>query len=362
MPIVNNYPNVIVESSAVRLARYAQIVGYDENPFWGINHNIGDNQCRYIWLYADRMMVAKYLAEAQREVENNIGFLVGKHWTVEQKKPLECPTKARYGHVRALGIKATTVISSGEAVVVTSDPAVIGPLATTVTDPEEIVIFHPGTDVEIDPSSVVISGGQVTIEIPWCRLVASAFVDNPEAGWDYADVVTWGEATVDVKRVYNDTSTQAKLISNHSCNTQCISTGCSEYSQDACGYIRDPELGIIELYPAEYSAGSWSRRINCGCGGYEQEQLNYMSGVDLDYKTEDAGYQVEDIIVRLAHTKMPKEPCGCDPLRAMWTRDTKVSDMLTRERINCPFGMSDGAWTTWRWVENTKLVRGALAL
>jgi hypothetical protein len=361
MPIVNNYPNVIKEYSAVRLARYAQIVGYDENPFWGINHNVGENQCRYIWSLADRLMVAKYLGEAQREVENNIGFLIGRQWTVERKKPLKCPTFARWGHLRALGIKGVSIIASSEAVDHTSDPAAIGPIATTVTDPEEIVIFHPGTDMEIDPSSIVISGGSVTIEIPLCRMVIATFVDNPSAGWDYGDYDTWGEQTVDVKRVYNDTSTQAHLISNHPCNSACYSTGCSEFSTEACGYISDPEIGIIELYPAEYSGGTWTRsRGNCHCNGWEQEQLNYMSGVDLDYNIEDAGFQVEDIIVRLAHSKMPKEPCGCDPLKAMWNRDRLVSDFNTRERINCPFGMSEGAWTAWHWVMNTKLERGGI--
>jgi hypothetical protein len=185
-------------------------------------------------------------------------------------------------------------------------------------------------------------------------LVDAAHVDNPEVGWEYADVATWGETTVDVKRVYNDISTQAHLISNHSCSAYCSSTGCSTFIQDACGYIRDPELGIIELYPADYSGGVWTRR-NCGCGGYGQEQLNYMSGLEMNS-------QVEDIIVRLAHSKMPKEPCGCEPIRAMWARDRLQLDTYTRERINCPFGTSDGAWIAWRWVENIKLVRGALAL
>jgi hypothetical protein len=345
----------------VRLARYAQIVGYDENPFWGINHNVGENQCRYIWSFADRMMVAKYLGEAQREVENNINFLVGRQWTVERKKPLKCPTFSRWGHLRALGIRGVSVISSGEAVDHTTDPATIGPIATAITDPEEIVIYHPGTDVEIDPSEITFAGGNVTIKIPLCRMVLATYVDNPSAGWEYTDYDIWGEQTVDVKRVYNDTSTQAKLISNHSCNAYCSTSGCSTFSQDACGFITNPETGEIELYPAEYSSGTWTRsRNNCYCNGWEQEQLNYMSGVDLTYNAEDAGFQMEDIIVRLAHSKMPKEPCGCDPLKAMWTRDRFVSEFSTKERVNCPFGMSDGAWTAWVWVTNTKLVRGGI--
>jgi hypothetical protein len=57
---------------------------------------------------------------------------------------------------------------------------------------------------------------------------------------------------------------------------------------------------------------------------------------------------------------MPKEPCGCDPLRAMWQRDRLQLDTYTRERINCPYGTSEGAWIAWRWTENIKLVRGGI--
>jgi hypothetical protein len=30
-------------------------------------------------------------------------------------------------------------------------------------------------------------------------------------------------------------------------------------------------------------------------------------------------------------------------------RDRKQSEVLTRERLNCPFGPSDGPWFAWRW-------------
>jgi len=64
--------------------------------------------------------------------------------------------------------------------------------------------------------------------------------------------------------------------------------------------------------------------------------------------------QMEDAIVRLAHAKMPDEPCGCDVAQRMWKRDRNVPEVLTRERINCPFGMSDGAWIAWQFTRSFK--------
>lgn len=349
--IVNQWGEPIRECSAVKLARYAQLVGYDENPFWGINHNVGDNTCRYIWLYADRLLVAKYLCEAQSELESELGYLIGLQWTEELKKDLKCPMLAQYGYVQEFGIKAETVISAGETVDQTNDPAEIT-CATTVTDESEIVIYHPGTDIEISPSKVTIAGGVVTIEIPWCRLVQLQYVDNPSDGWQYSLHATWAEATVDVVRRYNDASTQGIMMTNHSCTNTCSSTGCSDFTQTACGYVRNPELGIVELHPANYSNGSWSKVNPCSCG-YKYAKLYYLSGMPLTKQTED-------MIVRLAHAKMPKEPCGCDPLKNMWAQDRALPQVYSRERINCPFGMSDGAWISWKWALGLKLVRGGI--
>ena len=350
--IVNLWGEPIRECSAVKLARYAQLVGYDENPFWGINHNVGDNVCRYIWTYADRLLVAKYLCEAQVELEAELNFLIGYQWTEELKKDLKCPMFTQYGYVVEFGVEKIVSISTGETIDFTSDPTVIGPIATTVTDPGEIVVYHPGTDIEITPSKVTISGGNVTIEIPRCRLVQLQYVDNPDVGWQYSQFATWAEDEVDVSQRFNDTSTQGIMLSNHTCSPSCAVTGCSDQLQTACGYVRNPEVGIVELHPANYSGGVWSKVNPCSCG-YKYAKLYYLSGMPLTKQTED-------MIVRLAHSKMPKEPCGCDPLKNMWAADRAMPEVFSRERINCPFGMSAGAWVSWKWALGLKLVRGGI--
>ncbi|NUN03980.1 MAG: hypothetical protein HUU41_22980, partial [Bryobacteraceae bacterium] len=71
-----------------------------------------------------------------------------------------------------------------------------------------------------------------------------ALADNPPEGWDYADVANF-EATVDVKRVYNDPSTNAVLVWPHQCSVVCAQGGCDEYTHAGCEYVRIPEIGTI---------------------------------------------------------------------------------------------------------------------
>ena len=203
------------------------------------------------------------------------------------------------------GIKGKTDISLGVAVSHAADPAVVGPIATTVTDENEIIVFHPGTDVEINPSAITISGGNVTIQIPRCRMVLASLAQTPADGLDYTDTTNF-EQTVDVKRIYNDTSTQGELVYPHGKSCGCVGTcscSCGEDTDTACIYVRDSETGIVDVLKATYSGGVWSRATTrCGCA--QIARLNYYAGLD------PLTPQAEDAIVRLAHSKMPDPPCG----------------------------------------------------
>jgi len=332
----------MIDSGALQLERYAQILGISECAFFGVNEGVGQGVCRPIWSLSERITAAQYLVDAQAELEKILKFPLGKRWFTDNQKPYHCATLTEWKYLLEAGVKVTTNISLAEAVVHTVDPAVIGPVATTVTSEDEIHVFHPGTDIEINPSAISIAGGNVTIDIPRCRLVTLAAADNPSNGLDYSDTSGTGpfEQTVDVKRVYNDPSTQAELISNHECSVSCSSLGCTAFQDDGCIYITDPVIGAVEVYPASYSGGVWSRKsIDCHCN-YRYAVLNYRAGVDLTP-------QLESMIVRLAHSKMPMQPCGCDEAIYMWKTDRNIPTALTRERVNCPFGLSDGAWYAW---------------
>lgn len=348
--------------NAVRLARYAQMAGFSECAFWGVFNPADpqDSACRPIQSLFDRQQIARYLAEAQEELEQIVGYPLAPRWFVDEIPFVGCGVvKARRSKVIAFGIRAETNIAIGTAVNHATDPAVIGPVATTVTDESEIHVFHPGTDVEIDPSAIVIAGGNVTISIPRCRLVVDP--DNPDVGWDYTDTAPGGpfEQTVDVKRIYNDDTTQALLVWPHRSSVNCTNAACcvtcTEYTHEACGYVRDGGGGLVDVLYADRSGATWTPSCSCYCATPEIVRLYYRAGLDPLTK------QAEDAIIRLAHAKMPKPPCGCGPLMEMWERDRNVPEVLDAIRLHCPFGLSDGAWVAWQFA-NALAVRRVVTM
>ena len=362
MTVVPTQSAPIEEGSAVSLARYAKIVGYWECSFFGVSRAGAPESCRSVWVKRERDTIADYLAEAQDEIEDQIGYPLGTWQWFQDKVPYTLPLQARRGHVIEAGVRATTTISADEAVSHATDPAVIGPVATTVTDEDEIHVFYPASlveeEIEIHPSDIDLDtgAGTVTIYVPRCRMVHPDEADNPRGGIDYTDTANF-LAVVDVVRVYNDDSTHATLTwpnrASSTCVPGCDCPVCLSYTMDGCITVRDSHLGSLSVLPATYSGGSWSAVLasTCCVGTPEYATVNYRAGVALTRQAESA-------IVRLAHAKMPEEPCACEIVQLLWKRDRTVPDVLTRERINCRFGLSNGAWAAWQFCQAMRLVRG----
>jgi hypothetical protein len=358
MTVVVSQTQLTAEASAVPLARYAYITGYQECRFWGVSGSPEpDEPCRVILSKMERDMIAKYLHEAQDEIEQVCDYHLNPQWDANEEHDYFNPVRARWGRVIAPGVRAESDIALGEAVDDSADPHVVGPIVTTVTNVDEVYVFHPGTDVEINPSFVEIVGGALTIEIPRCRTVTQAAY-SAGGDIDYATDANF-EATVDVKRIYNDESTQGVLIWTHgencNCGSTCCNCQCEEETETACLGIRNAEIGALNILRADYSNGTWARvSLSCSCTSPQKVRLNYYSGMT------PLTPQAEDAIVRLAHAKMPEPPCGCNVLQDLWKRDRNVPTVLTAERLNCPFGLNDGAWIAWRFANIMRLVRSGL--
>lgn len=351
MPIVRASDALILEDSAVSLARYAQIIGYSECAFFGVKApRDTEYACRTIWTLDERRTIAKYLAEAQGEIEDVLHYPLAPKWIENEQHDLRCPVVTTWGRVIEAGVRAESVIEAGAIVDHADDPAIVA-VSTSITDVDEIRIYHPGTDAEIHPSAIEIAGGVATIEIPRCRMVAEDVANNPPEGLEYDDPANF-ESTVDVKRVYNDTSTNATLV-GRSCASGCTCGGCTETTASACMYVAKPLIGAVIVKEATYSGSAWVPGSGI-CRPYNQVRLNYRAGLTR------LTYQMEDAIVRLAHAKMPSEPCACDVAKLVWTRDRNTPEILTRERLNSPFGMSDGAWTAYRFAQAKRLVRASV--
>jgi hypothetical protein len=337
--------------TAISLVRYAQRIGYRECAFFGVNHP--DNiqyACSAIWTKAQRDMIAWALAEAQGEIEQEIGYLLAPCWIAGERVKWRSRVFTRWGHVIEPGIMSDTMLAAGLAVNHATDPATIV-VALGTCDESNVHIFFPGTDVEIVPSATSKVGGILTLSVPWCRLVAPAYQDNPDTGLDYNDHATWITATVDARCIANDASTQATLIWRYG-ESGCSPT-CEDEQKTACIYVRDPQLGIVDVSRATYANGVWSAACLCACQP-DWALLNYRAGVQV------LTNQMEDMIIRLAHAKMAEEPCGCAITQRLWRRDRNVPQVLTRERINCPFGESDGAWWAYRQAQTLRIVRGSI--
>jgi hypothetical protein len=356
---------VTTPNCAVPLSRYAKLIGYEEAAFWGV---VWENQylrgCDPLWSEYQRMTVQNALAEAQQEIEQVVGYPLcptyisgtyddNPRWVDQQE--LRHNIITRYPRIIEAGVPVTSVIESDSGVnhSLVNGIGVVGPLSTSATSVDEIKIYYPGSNREISPSKITLSGGDVTIEIPRYRMVKQEFLNVVEGGVDY-QVLGNFLTTVDVKRIYTDPSTQAVLVRPNCRNNNCAG-GCYECTQSACMYLLDGYLGMVRVTPAAWDTdlAEWKTNIVCA-GRYSLVRLNYLAGI----RTLDL--QAEMTIVRLAHSKMGKPPCSCDKTAGMWQHDYDITGAVTRERVNCAFGMSNGAWHAWKWAKSFSSQRASI--
>lgn len=340
-----------IRTSAISLARYAQIINYTDCAFFGVSHPGNDNYaCREIWTKSQRDEVQFHLSEAQAELENVIGFPLNPKWFVNEVHPFRYKILTANAHVIELGVEAVDNIGLAAPVSLLTDPATVT-IPATLTSTDGIKVYYPDTQEEISPSNLIITGGNLVIYIPQCRLVSYALLDNPSSGLLWSDPAIY-QTTVDVKRSYTDPSDQIKVVGAHSCNSQCSSTGCAPHTDTACGVILDPEIGEISFEFATHSDGTWNKTRNLCCTGDPKKiRINYRAGMQI------LSPIAEMAIIRLAHSKMAKEPCGCDAVINMWRRDAAIPQLLSVERLECPFGLSNGAWMAWKFAGSLSVDR-----
>lgn len=340
--------NATVENSSLKLVRYAQIIRYDENAFFGVNSPTNrERAVRKIFTKIDRDMIARELDAAQNDIESVLRFPLGQKWFEDEQHNRNRRNLlfTKWAQVQALGTRAVSTIAAGVAINHSADPATIPSTATTVTDSEEIHFYETGTDVEVFPSILSLSGGTVSASFPRARLVKESKQENPETGWDYSDTGVSGAfmQALDIRRVYTDSTDVGVFVwplGKQNC-PQCL-----EETEPACGYIRSTISGTVTLLPDQSG--------NCFYCGATVLRLNYCAGLPLAPTAEDA-------IIHLAHARMAVMPCSdSDPLMMLWKQDRFVPADISEDRANARFGVTEGAWRAWVYANKNKHFRMTL--
>jgi hypothetical protein len=327
MPVIPFVVSMLNQPLAIPLCRYAQIMDYSESAMFGVRQDGQDQYaCRTIWTKWQRQAIGRELLAAQGEFWKHAHYPFTPTYITGEVLPYKNYFMTKNTHLLGLGLKTQVDVGLTVTLDDTNDPETATVASVTFTDVNEVHIFHAGTEYEIMPSKLEIVAGDLNIEIPRARLVLPAYENNPADGWDYTDD-TYFQTDIDVKRIYLDT-TQQITVTGYSWAYGCLTP---ETCTDS-GIIKNADIGSVKL----------ACMPSCYCSATPKElAINYLCGLtSLDPHQEDA-------IIRLAHSRMPSEPCGCDWLKMRWEQDKHVPDVLTAERENAPWGQSDGAWASW---------------
>jgi hypothetical protein len=321
-------------------------------------------ECHTFWTEWMRQSVADALAQAQGMMEDLLGYPLCPTWITgtigddtdarytDQQAAMGNPITTAWGHLLQAGVMAESVIDDDATVDYSVEPAVIGPFTTTITNTSEVQILFPDSERTITPSRMTYVAGVLTIYVPRCRLVDPDLLSTitGTTGVEYSDTANF-TTVVDVHRVYNDPSINAYLVREHDCNALCTAEGCATQTDTACMIIKDPIQGIVRIHPGTYSSG-WTEIAPAY--SWNHVRLNYQAGLRVIPR------QLETVIVRLAHSLMPEEPCGCVVTQRLWMRDRKVSEVLSREMLNCPWGYAAGSLFAWAWANQNAQWKGGL--
>jgi len=339
------------------LDRYQELMRFPIAAFNGLYkaEEEGCYDCAAIWKQTDRDAFAIAIAQAEEMRERELGYHVAPKYINDERYDYAYPSILIKKHLIAVGSKATSTIQFGVPLVlsvagVINDPVVIS-VPTTVTVVSEIKVYYPGEDVEIHPSSIIISGGNAIICIPRSRLVDHDVDTNCEPPPMYTDDSNFIN-TVDVKRVYTDPNDGAFFVCGGDCG--CVNPLCSycaagftETHQQAYPNIESRRLSIVRLCPGSYSGGAWTPTLSLCCDP-TRISISYLSGIENSMYTEM-------ITLRLAHTLLPTIlPDRIDLCSGCWKGDMERDENTELT----PYGDTRGAVNAWIADSRSKVVTG----
>lgn len=401
------------------LATWARLMGVHPLHFAQVSFTPADAKfpsgncdrvmAQHEWQEADatsREEVARAIAEAEENIERELGFRLLPSWEVDEWRQtaryfraeldnisltdLRCAAqavKAQWAHLVTVGQRATTLLAAsspitwsdvmpaGDGYKETGTVTVAG-LAAAV-EACEIRVYYPGKSgdpaYEIRPINVSIAAGVATITFRRELAVLEGLMEAFEPVAVDGTVDAQFLAAVDVYRLYNDPSAPATLLWENRPSTcgcgddDCPS--CDYTAQTACLNIRgDPAHGWLSFVPATYDAITdvWSHQEASVGRNPDIVRLWYQAGLRdqrVACPTRDMDVQWALIVARYAASLLDRPPCAC--ARETWERwrvdlafrggaEELATYELTASDLASPFGTAAGAVYAWRRVKNAE--------
>lgn len=422
------------------LESWRQIMQFHPFWFWGITDadllktTDGCNPItrQYAWQNSDaasRTEIAAAIATAEQRLFDQLGFWPAPAYTRETVPyPRQGQAWGRWGsvqlgatHIQAVGVEGHASIALATPVTYTDvdgdgymDTFTVGPVATSVTDIDEIALYFSATDRfdgpdystdvgdrwRIAPVRASLSGGNVTIKGPaWLLIKPITYEGVANIGANGLAPATASATpahyatTLDIYRRHTDATgaTAATAAATLTWETRpchgawCCCDGCSQSTTQGSVSdpsaiatalarigLRDPERGIVSLGEAIYdtTTGVWSETCCSSCDQPDRATISYLSGIPLDPRSQMTPYW-QTIVARLAAAELARSICGCeDANRELYrwqfdlARTSGAGDeaygAISQEDLGNPFGTRRGHIFAWRAIQNPTQLRGFL--
>jgi hypothetical protein len=392
------YSNVRTIIPVDQVAYYLQVDPYHFNSIMTTKRPSVPS-CDDVWYQHDwqfsgkvsRESMALALARAERVVQQELNYYLlpqyveetvrlGSHYRTElysfhNSRGLGKSVFTRYGWVTEVGRQLKVAISANEVVAYTDIDGdgfdEYGEIicATTLTDPEEIRVYYPGKSArdewEIRPvTNITIAGGLLTIRVPKYMLALEELQEKAVDSRAEKIIIDGDDndnflQTLDVYRVYTDTSEQAVFHAEDYGN---CGPNCTSYDETGCLYIRDSRLGILAVNRANYSAvtGTWTPASFLSMP--DKVTINYRAGMTdstVIFPTRQMNPAIEEMVVYYALSFLDTKLGGCSNTRNIYELQTEDMARNSPEKggfnmswtaLDNPFGTTRAAIRLWKFM------------
>lgn len=420
------------------LDRFAQIMGINPMHFAGAqaeNFFPLQNACNDLWLQHSwqwqdpigREELAEEIYNAERDIARQLGWWPAPVWRYQEVRDYpqhyrrdawpeygrnvrhgRKTVKAEFARIIAGGQRAVSAVETGVTVVYSDEDGdgftetATVTATTSLTDVFEIFAFTAGKSGSppwiIRPArSKSITGTTLTMTFwSWQMIDPDLWEAFPTvsslAGEIAIDLSGLTETpavtdnlvtTIDIYRVYNDTTAESALFlweptpkgtiigPGWGCTSASQCAACGFTTQSGCLTVDLPLEGVVTPAPGTYSADDgWTQDCFNECRDPDLVKLWYYCGYEgNDYR---GGYDYDPLskrwakaIAQLAVARLERPLCNCGNTKALtikWQMDAAMRDsglQIDPSELTNPFGTRYGEILAWRQVKNERhIIRG----